>query len=491
MILKSYFIRYIIMLLCCVGSIDTWAYKVKGSVLNESEEPLSAISIFINNTSIGTQTNDNGEFELNTNLPTPFEVVFSNVGYNKKVIVIKDTIDVQVKVILTLKVDSLTGAEVLPYKRSAWDDYGRDFFNNFIGTSSFANACKILNPQDIYFKYFPEENELRAYSLVPLKIDNQALGYEIHYYLDEFILDYNSHYVYFKGNAQWIPKRGRSQKERDKWTKNRDWANYISLSRFIKSLYNQQLNDSGYLVQLVDRIKAKDFGKKVPLINNSFLIENGDVSILYKIIDSLELCVNTKDDVHQFISSWITNINDNTDQNRVQWEWNKCNQEDLRWKLTLEKVKEETGIKLKYRLYDYELLPPDVNNELQAFFKKIHIISNEENDILYNQLQKRLLERTYDISYTDSINLLPFIAIKDGVKILSLNNYYKITLINTDKTASLKYNLAEFGSIISIKEKEHIQIFSDGNYQHPYDLILEGSWGRFKLDYWLPLDFEQ
>ncbi|MCH7514774.1 MAG: carboxypeptidase-like regulatory domain-containing protein [Bacteroidetes bacterium] len=47
----------------------------------ESGEPLAGSNIIVKNTLTGTSTDENGYFRLETNLPPPFILQVSNVGY--------------------------------------------------------------------------------------------------------------------------------------------------------------------------------------------------------------------------------------------------------------------------------------------------------------------------------------------------------------------------------------------------------------------------
>lgn len=79
-----------IFLLClsvfCVSAI--WAQQqvtVSGNVTNaKSSEALSAVSITIKGTTLGTFTDDKGNFKLTTTQKLPFTLVFSSVGYADK-----------------------------------------------------------------------------------------------------------------------------------------------------------------------------------------------------------------------------------------------------------------------------------------------------------------------------------------------------------------------------------------------------------------------
>ncbi|WP_299891867.1 DUF5686 and carboxypeptidase regulatory-like domain-containing protein [uncultured Lacinutrix sp.] len=76
--------------------------QITGSVVSEKNEPLSAVNVYIDNTYIGTSTNNDGNYTLNFNQKGQHTVVFKYLGYKtiKKEISIKKfpyTLNVQLE----------------------------------------------------------------------------------------------------------------------------------------------------------------------------------------------------------------------------------------------------------------------------------------------------------------------------------------------------------------------------------------------------------
>jgi hypothetical protein len=67
-------------LLLLVFTIGTFA-QIKGKVIDKTGEPLSFVSVYLENTLTGTTTNDNGDYELSLNKPGDYTVVFQYLGY--------------------------------------------------------------------------------------------------------------------------------------------------------------------------------------------------------------------------------------------------------------------------------------------------------------------------------------------------------------------------------------------------------------------------
>src|ERR1700741_2368910 len=58
-------------------------FYIRGRVTDiETQLPLKGASVYINNTTKGSSTNDNGEFEIGPLQPGRYEVVASFVGYD-------------------------------------------------------------------------------------------------------------------------------------------------------------------------------------------------------------------------------------------------------------------------------------------------------------------------------------------------------------------------------------------------------------------------
>lgn len=55
--------------------------QVKGTITDQKGNPLPAVSIYIENTYIGTTSNEKGEYELKVKKPSKYILVFQNLGY--------------------------------------------------------------------------------------------------------------------------------------------------------------------------------------------------------------------------------------------------------------------------------------------------------------------------------------------------------------------------------------------------------------------------
>jgi len=160
----------------------------KGTVYDQStDSTLSFAVIYISGTSIGTYSDINGNFELNISKNISKPITISLVGYYS-VTLSEYSSNKNYKIYLSTKTYELNEV-VVKGKKGKWDTYLQIFKRQFLGSSTNASMCDILNERDLRF-YNINDTTISAYSLNPLIIHNKALCYNITYYLDKFIYNY-------------------------------------------------------------------------------------------------------------------------------------------------------------------------------------------------------------------------------------------------------------------------------------------------------------
>jgi hypothetical protein len=123
------------------------------------------------------------------------------------------------------------------------------FRNEFLGTTSNALNCKILNEDDIRFTYSSDKDTLKASSIHPLLIDNKALGYKITYYLDRFEFDKQSKSFLFKGNIVFSEDSTVKDSKRQYFERQRKLVYLGSRIHFFRALWTNDLNTAGFTVR--------------------------------------------------------------------------------------------------------------------------------------------------------------------------------------------------------------------------------------------------
>lgn len=241
-----------LLLIVLLIPVSITAQEIRGKVVDTSGAPLSHATVFISNTSIGTLTNENGEFVIHKIPGGASDLVISYVGFETLVYKTSNRSTSSLLFALKPKDNKLQNIIVRNYEKNGWERWGFLFTNNFIGTSALADHCKILNPKDIGFVYSEKKRVLAAYSQKPIIIVNKKLGYRIEFDLEEFRYDFNSKYLIFEGYPLFKPLDGNKSRQR-KWANARREVYEGSLLHFMRVLNQDKLNETGFVVRRLTR----------------------------------------------------------------------------------------------------------------------------------------------------------------------------------------------------------------------------------------------
>jgi CarboxypepD_reg-like domain len=262
-------------------------FVIKGKVIaGESQKPLASVSVYLNNTSIGTITNESGEFILKGVPQGKFNLIATCVGYETYVgLIDRHDLTSDYVIVLKTKPDELTGFSVLPTDPNGWEKYGKYFKVLLLGTTPNSNDTKLMNPEVIKFR-LNDGNNLTAFAREPLQITNYALGYEIQYKLEEFEVNLNTAlvnytgYTFYKDLAASHPKRAR------RYSEARFETYKGSLLHFMRSFYADDLNKQGFEMRSLAKISnsEKDRAKEMfKIYGNAPITSVADSKIGYEI----------------------------------------------------------------------------------------------------------------------------------------------------------------------------------------------------------------
>lgn len=225
---------------------------LKGTVY-EKNGPLSDVAVYLNNTMIGTTTDKNGEFELQTK-EGQYELIVSYLGY-KKIVYSLNTADYSKPLVFALEEEENVLDEII-IKKIVYDQewkYNLEAFKQeFIGRSNLSKDCEILNEEVLFFDFNRLENKLEAFAKQPLKIKHKSLGYIITFDLESFVR--TNSYVTYLGYTRYEEMKGGKSKQR-KWKKNRLEAYNGSQVHFFKSVINDTFSEEGFIVNQFKRIE--------------------------------------------------------------------------------------------------------------------------------------------------------------------------------------------------------------------------------------------
>jgi uncharacterized protein (DUF2225 family) len=220
---------------------------IQGTVMaSDTKKPLPAVSVYLNNTSIGTTTNDKGFFILR-NIPSEkFKLIASSIGYETYAeMVDPKKISGDIVITLTPKLEQLDKVVLVPDDPNGWKKWGKLFTDLFIGTNSNSNQCHIENTDVIRLRLNPD-NTLTAFAREPLVIMNYALGYEIKYKLEEFEYDFNTKVVTYNGYALFKDLGLSNKKKEKKYQEERKETYQGSLLHFMRTYFVNKLEPQGF-----------------------------------------------------------------------------------------------------------------------------------------------------------------------------------------------------------------------------------------------------
>jgi hypothetical protein len=267
------------------------AQKLTGKVIEaNTQKPIVAASIYLSNTSIGCISNNNGEFVMEKIPIGKYDLIVSCLGYEPFVQTIESgNLPVFITVKLKTKIKELAEVVVETYDKDGWKKWGNFFLENFIGKSSNATNCKILNKDVIKFKYSHKQNVLNAFALEPLIIQNKSLGYNIKFELQVFSYDYNKRLLFYAGYPffqEMDTKRTRQQK---RWNERRDETYYGSMMHFMRALFRNKLKENEFEVRkMIDKNNASYLINTIlPGDSVAYAIDNTTIALEF--LDKLDI----------------------------------------------------------------------------------------------------------------------------------------------------------------------------------------------------------
>jgi len=227
--------------------------SLRGKIVETTtQKPIAGASVFISNTSIGTISDNKGEFEI-TQLPSKeFELVVSFIGYEAYVQHITGTQQSPLLISLKQKENELQDVVVSTYEKDGWKKWGNFFLSSFIGTSAYAKDCVIKNYKTIRFKYSKKNNFISAHASEPLIIENKALGYHLKYEMIHFSYDFNTRYLMYAGFPFFTEMTGNKHRMR-KWQENREEVYTGSMMHFMRAMYRNTVDQAGFQMRRLEK----------------------------------------------------------------------------------------------------------------------------------------------------------------------------------------------------------------------------------------------
>jgi hypothetical protein len=224
---------------------------LSGSVRDSATgKPVPGVSVFLNSTSKGTVTHNDGNFTLTGIPPGRYQLIVSAIGYATIAMEITTRrLPSSLKITLHNQASELAAVTVEPYLKNGWKKWGKLFWDNFIGTTDNASSCTIKNKDALRFRYYLKSRKLTVSAVEPLIITNKALGYDLEYRLESFTYDFESNIISYYGYPLFREMPADDSSRQRKWEHARLIAYLGSMMHFMRSLYQGVLQQDGFIVE--------------------------------------------------------------------------------------------------------------------------------------------------------------------------------------------------------------------------------------------------
>ena len=212
----------LLLLLClpmlALGQTATLTGKVKDA---ETGEALPFCSVFVNNTTVSTATDLEGNFTLSGLEPGTLEIGFSFMGYaaQTRKVTLKPGGTFTLNLSMNPLEQVLSEQEVKASRDKSWERDLRKFQSLFLGIDEAAAQTTILNPWVIDFPEATEKGSFVARAEQPIELENRYLGYKITFNLKEFVNAPTAYRIVGAARFELLPADSEAQQAT--WEKNR------------------------------------------------------------------------------------------------------------------------------------------------------------------------------------------------------------------------------------------------------------------------------
>lgn len=252
----------LILILFLSIALSSYAKTIRGIITDaETGKPVEFVTVYIDGTSVGTISDNKGIYSLNYDFER-FKVVFTHISYKSVVLQVDaSTLEAQP---IEMTPRQIMISEFNVESKSRRQQHIKYFKKVFLGTDKWGKSAEILNDSVLFFNVRYTNKEQLAFfddspysyfevsATEPLQIRLPKTGYNLEYTMVEFVVSRdtglevdivnNFGFTYFKEIEDVSNWRKRS------FRRNRYKAYYHSTMHFIRSLYQNKLEDNGYEV---------------------------------------------------------------------------------------------------------------------------------------------------------------------------------------------------------------------------------------------------
>lgn len=226
----------------------------------ENNQPLPYVNVYLNRTTIGGYTNDQGEIEVKRIPFGTHELVFSSIGHKplQRKLIVRAEQPVYMTVKLLVRV--LETVEVSAKRDDKWNRQLSQFEKLFFGEHY--KDCKIANPWILDFKTV--KGNFIAAAPEPLKIENDYLGYNMSFEIKTCAFNNTSFVI--TGNVRFEEKAPDST-TLEQWSNRRESIYRGSPQHFLRSVLRDDLLKEGFDV-------FSDVTTSADLIRSAYFLGN-------------------------------------------------------------------------------------------------------------------------------------------------------------------------------------------------------------------------
>lgn len=244
-----------------------------------TQKPLPFANVFINLTTHGTTTDEQGQFRLSGVPLGTIELVASYLGYEtvNKTLRLIDKRPHVVNLALKRSDISLETVTVVGKRSKDWQRQYRLFKEQLLGDSPFSSQCILVNGKDVQLS--ESNGHLQAKLEEPLIVENLALGYRIFYQLHYF--DYFRSKLIYAGNSRFEEMQSTNPQQMKRWQRNRQRAYLGSTRHLLVSMMTGKYEQEGFEVYETD-FPPSMMVSDLPVISTVFRRPNLKADTLFK-----------------------------------------------------------------------------------------------------------------------------------------------------------------------------------------------------------------
>lgn len=236
--------------LILLNGLMSWSQLVTGTVFDlRTGEPLLGASVYLDGTSTGTITNEQGYFSIRPAANSNANLVIAFIGYTTQSM---DSSDFREGLEIGMEEAVFSIPEVVLVA----DPFTREqkltvFRLEFLGSSKAAETCTIANEDDLELYFDTKDNTLNAYAQTPIIIANNYLGYKVQFALKDFKIQFRERSVDRTDNLKFTIIHGSSFFEdaamgKEYYVQRRAEVYAGSVHHFIKTLWHQNWQDEKF-----------------------------------------------------------------------------------------------------------------------------------------------------------------------------------------------------------------------------------------------------